>query len=191
VSDPLGETLADLTGVWHDRLTAVDGSGRAVAHDPHGGIPGEFPYDNLVYIDFDGTRFVQTSVVLSGRDAAVRTFEAHRRGDTLRFVPLGPGAPAIVGISPVRGHLWFVAEPITHEGISRYAEPDHIHVEGARRWRHTVLWRHGELVRVMHVAGDLLSRDVGVRHADDPRGTDGGVHDALSEVDMYREGGTR
>lgn len=187
----LAATLGALAGIWRDRLTAVDGSGNDVSYDPHGGIPGEFPYENLVYVDFDGECFRQTSVVLAGRAPAVRTFEAHRVGETLRFVPLGPGAPAIVGISPVRGHLWFVAEPITHEGISRYAEPDHIHVEGDRRWRHTVLWRHGELVRVMHVAGERLARSATVRHESDPRGATGGVHDALSEVDMYQARGAR
>lgn len=185
----LVDTLGDLVGVWHDQLSAVDGAGEPVSYDAHGGVPGEFPYQNLVYIEFDGDRFVQTSVVLSGREPAVRTFEAHRTGDTLRFVPLGPGAPTIIGISPVRGHLWFVAEPITHEGITRYAEPDHIHVDGERRWRHTVLWRHGALVRVMYVAGELLSRDTTVRHQRDPRGVAGDVHDQRSEVEMYQAQG--
>ena len=105
-------SLSDLRGVWRDRLTAVDGSGRDVTHDPHGGVPGAFPYENLVYIDFDGERYVQTSVVSSRRDPAVRTFEARRNGETLVFTTLGPGAPNIVGISPVRGHLWFVADDI-------------------------------------------------------------------------------
>jgi len=141
-----------------------------------------------VYIDFDGERFVQTSVVLSGREPAVRTFEARRRDDTLVFTPLGPGAPTIIGVSAVRGHLWFVADDIVHDGISRYAEPDHIHVEDDRRWRHTVLWRHGALVRVMHVAGSLLSRDTSRRRDDDPRGVDGPVHDTRSEVEMYDAG---
>lgn len=187
-SSALVATLSDLRGVWRDRLTAVDGAGRVVNHDPHGGVPGAFPYENLVYIDFDGERFVQTSVVLSGREPAVRTFEARRRDDTLVFTPLGPGAPTIIGVSAVRGHLWFVADDIVHDGISRYAEPDHIHVEGDRRWRHTVLWRHGALVRVMHVAGSLLSRDTSRRRDDDPRGVDGPVHDTRSEVEMYDAG---
>lgn len=188
-SSALAATLLDLRGVWRDRLTAVDGSGREVTHDPHGGVPGAFPYENLVYIDFDGEHFVQTSVVSSGRDPAVRTFEARRNGETLVFTRLGPGAPNIVGISPMRGHLWFVADDILHDGISRYAEPDHVHVEGDRRWRHTVLWRHGSLVRVMHVAGSLLGRDTSRRRSDDPRGADGPVHDTRSEVEMYEAGG--
>ena len=184
-------TLADLVGVWHDHLSAVDGAGRAVAFDPHGGIPGEFPYENLVYIDFDGTRFTQTSVVVSGRAPAIRTFEASLEGDTLRFVPLGPGAPDIVGISPVRGELWFVADSIVHDGITRYAEPDHIRVDGDRRWRDTVLWRYGDVVRVMHVSGQRLTRDTSRRADIDPRGSVGSVHDDRSEVEMYRDGGGR
>ena len=184
----LRETLGALVGVWRDHLSAVDQNGIAIAYDPHGGVPGEFPYENLVYIDFDGDNFVQTSVVLSGRDTAVRTFEAKRVDETLVFTPLGPGAPRIVGVSPVLGHLWFVADDIVHDGISRYAEPDHIRVDGDHRWRDTVLWRHGTIVRVMHVRGELLTRDTSRRLDIDPRGVSGRVHDIRSEVEMYEAG---
>ncbi|MEY3493002.1 MAG: hypothetical protein RL413_420, partial [Actinomycetota bacterium] len=99
------DNLHSLRGVWREELSAVDENGSPIAHDPHGGVPGPFPYEVLVYIDFDGARFAQTTVVLAGREQAVRTFEAAVRGDVLEFVSLGPGAPRIVGVSQGPGAL--------------------------------------------------------------------------------------
>ena len=183
--------LDSLRGVWHDELTAVDENGAPIAYDPHGGVPGEFPYEVLVYIDFDGRHFVQTTVVLSGRANAIRTFEADIVGDVLEFVPLGPGAPRIVGVSQGPGALWFVADTVAAESIQRYAEPDFIRVDGDRRWRHTVLWRNGDLRRFLMVRGRRVSSDPTVRHDLDPRGMAGPVHETRSEVEIYDAKGGR
>ncbi len=185
------ENLTALRGVWREELSAVDENGVAVDHDPHGGVPGAFPYEVLVYIDFDGVRFAQTTVVLAGREQAVRTFEASVTGDVLEFVPLGPGAPRIVGVSQGPGALWFVADTVAAEAIQRYAEPDFIRIDGDRRWRHTVLWRNGALRRFLMVKGRRISNDTSTRHSLDPRGAVGPVHDLRSEVDIYAAKGSR
>jgi len=179
------DNLFSLRGVWREELSAVDENGDTISHDPYGGVPGAFPYQVLVYIDFDGARFAQTTVVLSGREPAVRTFEASVKADVLEFVPLGPGAPRIVGVSQGPGALWFVADTVAAEAIQRYAEPDFIRIDGDRRWRHTVLWRNGALRRLLMVKGHRISPDTSVRHDLDPRGVDGPVHDLRSVVDIY------
>ena len=184
-SEQLSADLTAMCGVWRDHLRARDGAGRELFDDPHGGAPGAFPYENLVYVDFDGERYIQTNVVLSGRAPHQRTFTATVTDDVLRFDVLGPDAPAHVGISGGPGLIWFVAEHIADAGVGRYAEPDLIRIEGERRWRNTVLWRHGELARVLDVSGERLGTDVSQPHELDPRGRDAQVHGERSVTKNY------
>jgi hypothetical protein len=180
--------LAAMVGVWRDHLVAFDLHGAAVDHDPHGGVPGPFPYDNLVYVDFDepsGT-YRQTNVTLPvERQLAVRTFEASVTDGVLRFARLGPDAPEHVGVSGGPGLIWFVSQRNTDKGLQRYAEPDLIRIEGDRRWRHTVLWRNGELVRTMLVEGDRLTGDTSGLHPLDPRPAGTAVHATRSVTTHY------
>lgn len=178
----LAEDLFAMRGVWHDTLRAFDREGIEVSEDPHGGVPGPFPYDNLVYFDFDGSTVTQTNVTFRGREPKSRTFEsdlvAHDRGGAiLKFRRLGPDAPQHVGVSGGPGIIWFVPESWGEPGLARYSEPDHIRLDGDRRWRTTVLYRHGPLVRTMFVEGTRITADTSRTHHLDPRGTDAAVHE--------------
>lgn len=179
-----------MRGVWRDRLQAFDPHGNEIVDDRAGGAPGPFPYENLVYVDFDGARYTQTNVVLDGRPFHQRTFTAAVADGVLRFDALGPDAPDHVGISGGPGLIWFVAERTTDQGLARYAEPDLIRIEGRRRWRNTVLWRHAELARTLHVTGELLSDDPTRQHDLDPRGKNHPVHGERSTTHNYSEAGT-
>ena len=188
----LTQDLFAMVGVWHDHLTAWDTRGHALDHDPFGGVPGPFPYDNLVYCDFDGTVWTQTNVTFRGRDLAVRTFEADVADGTLTFRRLGPEAPEHVGVSGGPGLIWFVSRSLADPGLQRYCEPDLIRLEvpsdgsPARRWRTTVLWRDAELVRPMLVEGVRVSVDASRPHDGDPRGADAAVHQDRSVTEHYR-----
>jgi hypothetical protein len=57
-------------------------------------------------------------------------------------------------------------------------EPDFIMLTSpTTRVRHTVLYRGGIAVRTLTARGDKLSDDASKRHALDPRGADGPVHE--------------
>ena len=177
MGDQLGRDLASMTGVWHDHLEAFDPDGTPIVHDEHGGVPGPFPYDNLVYFDFDGSTVTQTNVTFAGREPKVRTFESDLVDGVLRFRRLGPEAPQHVGVSGGPGVIWFVPESWNEPGLNRYSEPDHIRIEGESRWRTTVLYRNGPLVRTMMVTGTRLSGETSERHHLDPRGPGSPVHE--------------
>ena len=185
-----------MVGVWHDVLTAFDLSGRPVTDDPFGGVAGPFPYENLVYCDFDGAVWTQTNVTFRGRPAHSRTFEADVTDGVLSFRRLGPDAPRHVGISGGPGLIWFVADSMADPGLQRYCEPDLIRLDTtpevvgqpARRWRTTMLWRDAELVRPLLVEGTRLTVDTSRPHHWDPRGPDVAVHGTLSTTDQYRSG---
>lgn len=180
--------LTAMTGVWHDILTARDIAGAPLPFDPHGGVPGPFPYENLVYVQFepDSGLYRQTNVTFRGREPHARTFEADVSQGILRFRRLGPDAPQHVGISAGPGLIWFVSEQMGEEGLKRYCEPDFIRLEGNRRTRDTVLWRAGTLVRTLHVEGHLLTTEVQARHPLDPRGPEGPVHEPRASTQQYR-----
>lgn len=190
MSDQLLTDLASMRGVWRDTLRAHAPDGTELTHDAHGGVPGAFPYENLVYVDLqvdDGIgRYTQTNVVLSGREFHQRTFTATVADGQLRFDVLGPEAPEHVGVSGGAGLIWFVAERSTDDGLRRYAEPDLIRVDGERRWRTTVLWRDGVLARLLEVEGVLLDRDTTRPHQLDPRGAERPVHGDRSVTTNYR-----
>lgn len=183
----LADDLASMVGVWHDHLTAHAPDGAEIVDDVHGGVPGPFPYDNLVYVDFDRAtgEYRQTNVAFRGRDPHVRTFEADVTDGVLRFRRLGPEAPHHVGISAGPGLIWFVSESVLDEGLTRYCEPDFITVHGNTRTRDTVLWRHGALARTLHVDGTRLSTDTSRRHELDPRGPGHASHEARSTTTHY------
>ncbi|MFM7065045.1 MAG: hypothetical protein ACKO04_16405 [Actinomycetes bacterium] len=196
----LADDLSSMVGVWHDRLTAWDATGVELQEDPFGGVPGPFPYENLVYCDFDGRTWRQTNVTFRGRPVHQRSFEADVVDGTLRFRTLGPEAPVHVGVSGGPGLIWFVAEQLGHPGLQRYCEPDLIRIEvpenesaehPARRWRTTVLWRDGVLVRPMLVEGIRLTRDTSRPHALDPRGPDAEVHGDRSSTRQYVDRSSR
>jgi hypothetical protein len=184
---PLVDTLLAMRGVWHDVLTARDPQGRVVVDDPHGGTPGPFPYENLVYCDFDGTHWVQTNVTFRGRPAKWRSFRATVEGDILYFHKLGPEAPTHIGVGAGPGLIWFLPEAID-DAWQRYSEPDYIQVEGDTRRRSTVLYRDGRFVRTMEVVGTRLAATAERRVALDPRGTDGPVHEEISVTHAFQGG---
>ncbi|MEZ5267242.1 MAG: hypothetical protein R2789_01280 [Microthrixaceae bacterium] len=92
-----------MTGVWHDHLEAFDPEGTPIAHDEHGGVPGPFPYDNLVYFDFDGSTVTQTNVTFAGREPKVRTFESDLVDGVLRSGASAPRPHSTWGCPVVRG----------------------------------------------------------------------------------------
>lgn len=180
--------LAAMRGVWHDHLVAYDPGGALVSDDPHGGQPGPFPYDNLVYVDFDGERFRQTNVTCRGRPLHVRTFTGRidPAAGVLRFDPLGPNDPGHIGVAAGPGTLVFVAERNDGPAVARYDEPDFIKQSGDQRVRTTVLYRHGAVVRTMTASGTRVAADPTVRVDWDPRGQDGPVHHDRSVTEVYR-----
>lgn len=186
MSSRLATDLASMVGVWHDHLVAFGADGTPMAYDRHGGIPGSFPYDNLVYVDFDGRTLTQTNVTFAGREPKVRTFESDLDGGVLRFRRLGPDAPQHVGVSGGPGIIWFVPEVWDEPGLARYSEPDQIRIDGDRRWRSTVLYRDGLLVRTMLVTGERLDTNTKTRHGSDPRGPGTPVHEARDVTQHFR-----
>lgn len=189
MGSPLADDLAAMAGVWHDHLEAFEPGGIPVSEDPHGGVPGPFPYDNLVYLDFDGTTVTQTNVTFRGRETKVRTFESDLVDGVLRFRRLGPDAPQHIGVSGGPGIIWFVPESWNEPGLGRYSEPDHIRIDGDRRWRTTVLYRHGPLVRTMLVTGERVGADTSTRHELDPRGPGVEVHERRDVTHHFRTPG--
>lgn len=191
----LTDDLFAMVGVWHDVLTAYDLNGRAIDDDPFGGVAGPFPYENLVYCDFDGSTWTQTNVTFVGRPLHQRTFVADIASgadgadDVLRFRRLGPDAPSHVGVSGGPGLIWFVAESLAEPGVQRYCEPDLIRLDvdadPARRWRTTVLWRDGVLVRPMLVEGTRVGTDPTTLHHLDPRDPDTPVHGDRTQTRQY------
>lgn len=177
------QTLRAMVGTWHDRLEAFTPAGQPVSHDEFGSTVGAYPYDNLVYVDFDGERYVQTNVLFRGRPLHVRTFTGTMRDGVLFFDHLGPEAPQHVGVSAGPGRIVFTSRRLDDAGLLQYAEPDYVQLVGdERRERTTVLYRGGELVRTLRVTGVRLSRRTTTRHELDPRGADGPVHDGLPQT---------
>jgi hypothetical protein len=184
----LTDDLARMAGVWLDHLVAYHPDGSPMTHDPHGTSPGPFPYDNLVYIDFDGERYTQTNVTFRGRPMHVRSFRAGVVDGVLRFETLGPNDPGHVGVSGGRGLIWFVPQRNDIEALTRYSEPDHIRLlSDDQRTRATTLYRHGELVRIMTVSGVRLAERADERIGWDPRGAAGDVHEVRSTTTVFAE----
>ena len=108
----VGHTLSQMAGVWHDRVEIYSLDGTLLAQDPSSGTPGSAPFENLVYISFDGERYVQTNVAYRGRPLASRTFSGRLIEGILHFDILGPNDPGHIGISGGPGILFFVASQL-------------------------------------------------------------------------------
>jgi hypothetical protein len=175
-----------MRGIWHDRCEYFELDGTPKFHDDNGGTPGASPYENIVYIDFDGENYRQTNVCFRGRPLHVRSFEAQMRDEILRFNKLGEGDGGHVGVSGGIGILIFTPMLID-DSWTRYSEPDFIRIEGDRRTRNTMLYRNGKLVRTLSVVGTRLSPVADKRVSFDPRGEIGEVHDIQSVTEVFRK----
>jgi hypothetical protein len=182
----VSDNLSLFHGVWHDVISAHRPDGSEFAFDEFGGTPGPVPYEQLVYLDFDGARLTQTNVVLRGRDPHARTFGGSVVDGVLVFDALGPQAPTMLGVSGGPGVLVFLPERVDDDAVGRFHDPDYIrHLGGDQRTRTTTLYRDGELKRVLTVRGTRVSTDPGVRLPWDPRGASGPVHDGTIVTRVY------
>jgi hypothetical protein len=179
------ENLRALRGVWHDRLAATAPDGTPLTFDPHGGTPGPVPYENLVYIDVDGDRYLQTNVVLRGRSNQVRSFTGSVVDGLLVFDALGPEDPGHVGVSGGPGVLVFLPRRLDAPSLQRFSDPDVIVFDARTRTRITTLYRHAEVVRVLTVSGYRVAENPSVRVRWDPRGAEGPVHEHRSTTRVY------
>lgn len=176
----VGHNLMLLRGTWHDHIELYNLDGTPLDDDSGAGSgsPGPGPFDNLVYIDFDGESFALTNVHIRGRAPAAKTFTGRLRENLLVFDPLGPGAYENVGMSGGPGILTFNARQLG-AASNVYMEPDFIMLTApGERVRHTVLYRNGAAVRTLTARGTRLGPTCDRRHALDPRGQDGQVHEA-------------
>jgi hypothetical protein len=181
------ETLWRMAGVWHDRIRLFHLDGRHLGDDTAAGsgTPGASPFENLVYIAFDGVALSLTNVHVAGRPPIAKTFTGRMKDGLLHFDPLGPGAYVNVGMSGGPGVLTFNADRLG-PGCDVYMEPDFILLTGPRsRIRHTVLYRRGRAERTLTAIGEKLADDVTRRHPMDPRGPDGPVHEAPFQSDIW------
>ncbi len=160
--------------------------GRPLDEDSKAGSPGESPFENLVYIDFDGQRLTITNVHLRGRSASAKTFTGRIVEGLLVFDSLGPGAYENVGMSGGPGVLTFTARRLD-KATDVYMEPDFIIVTGpGERTRHTVLYRDGLALRTLTARGKRISATCDARHELDPRGTDGPVHEEPFQAEIWK-----
>lgn len=179
-------------GVWHDHLQGYHPNGEPMATDAYGGSPGPYPYEQLVYIDFDGERYQQTNVVVRGRDRHQRSFSGRIEDGVLVFDRLGPEAPRTVGVSGGAGVLVFLPERVDDASITRFTDPDFIrYLGGDQRTRTATLYRGGVLRRVLSVSGTRVSHDPGRRVSWDPRGPEGPVHVGERVTHVYAEAAPR
>lgn len=186
---PIGSTaynLALMRGIWIDRCEYFELDGTPKFFDDSGGTPGASPYENIVYIDFDGINYRQTNVCFRGRPLHVRSFEAKIIDGILRFNTLGEGDGGHIGISGGIGILIFTPMMID-DSWTRYSEPDFIRLDGDRRTRNTMLYRHGKLVRTLSVVGHRISPVANQRASFDPRGANGEVHDIQSVTEVFKK----
>jgi hypothetical protein len=175
----VGHNLLQLRGTWHDHIELYNLDGTPLDDDSTAGSgsPGPGPFDNLVYIDFDGEHFSLTNVHIRGREPSVKTFTGSMQNNLLVFDPLGPGAYENIGMSGGPGILTFNARKLG-EATHIYMEPDFIMLTApGERVRHTVLYRHGEAIRTLTAKGTRLLPTCDNRHLLDPRGPDGPVHE--------------
>ncbi len=187
-SSPIGSTAYNLSllhGTWHDRVELFELDGQPLKHDPKAGSPGESPFENLVYIDFDGERLTLTNVHLKGRATSTKTFTGRMRDGVLVFDSLGPGAYENVGMSGGPGILTFTARNLS-QSTDVYMEPDFIIVTAAgERTRHTVLYRDGQAIRTLTARGKRIAPTCETRHEMDPRGSDGPVHEKPFQAEIW------
>ena len=183
----VGETLTAMQGVWHDHIQLYLLNGDVLADDPWSGTPGSAPFDNLVYVEFDGENYRQTNVTFRGRPLHVRSFRGVLQDGLLKFGNLGPNDPLHIGTAAGPGRIIFSPQQVT-AAWSNYVEPDFIHLTGAgQRTRTTLLYRHGVAVRTLHASGYMLSPDPSVRVSCDPRGASGPVHELPKPTTSFQK----
>ncbi len=183
----VGHTLNQMHGVWHDHieLFKLDGSPLDDDSGAGSGTPGPGPFDNLVYLDFDGERLQLTNVHIRGREPSAKTFTGRLRDGVLVFDPLGPGAYENIGMSGGPGLLTFNARCLD-SATQLYMEPDFILLTApGQRVRHTVLYRHGEAQRTLTARGTRLWPGCEQRHPLDPRGAEGPVHETPFQSSIW------
>jgi hypothetical protein len=184
----VGYNLMLLRGTWHDHIELYNLDGTPLDDDSSAGSgsPGPGPFDNLVYIDFDGQNLSLTNVHIRGREASAKTFTGKMRDDLLVFDPLGPGAYENVGMSGGPGILTFNARKLG-AATDTYMEPDFIMLTApGERVRHTVLYREGEAVRTLTAKGTRLLPTCDERHHLDPRGSGGPVHEPAFQSPIWQ-----
>jgi hypothetical protein len=176
-----------MSGVWHDRLETFHLNGSPLAQDELSGTPGPSPWENLVYVQCDGTTYVQTNVAFRGRPLHVRTMTGEIRDGILRFDRLGPNDPGHVGVSAGEGIVIFTTERMD-AAADVYNEPDLLRIGAERRTRYTFLYRNGALVRTLRAAGTRIAESADRRVEIDPRGVEGPVHEARSVTHVFTRG---
>jgi hypothetical protein len=171
-------TLHQMVGVWHDKVTLYHLDGTPLDDDTQAGsgTPGASPFENLVYISFDGDRFALTNVHIAGRPLNAKTFRGGMRDGLMVFDSLGDGAFENVGVSGGLGILTFNALNLG-AACEVYMEPDFIILlSPTQRVRHTVLYRGGRAVRTLTAHGTKLSDHGDRRHPLDPRPDSEPIH---------------
>lgn len=181
----VSDTLRQLRGTWHDRVQLFQLDGTPLEYDALAGSPGPGPFENLVYIDFDGTTMTQTNVTFRGREASAKTFSARIDKGVLVFDSLGKGAYENIGMSAGPGAISYSARHLS-DGCQHYFEPDFIQLTGPdTRIRTTLLYRDGKAIRTLRAEGVRLSNDCQQRHKYDPRGLEGPVHELQAQSDVW------
>ncbi len=183
----VGHTLMQMRGIWHDSVELFELDGRPLDDDTQAGsgTPGMSPFDNLVYIDFDGVKLTLTNVHFRGRPLSAKTFTARMEDGVLVFDALGKGAYENIGVSGGPGILTFNARELG-KAAEIYMEPDFIILLGpGQRIRHTLLYRDGVAVRTLTAKGTRLSPTCDQRHPLDPRGVEGPVHEAPFQSNIW------
>ncbi len=176
----VSSTLLAMRGVWHDVIHLYELDGSELKNDANAGsgTPGDSPFENIVYLDFDGTNLTLTNVHIKGRPVAAKTFTGKIVNDLLVFDPLGKGAYENIGMSGGAGIITFNARQLSR-ATDIYMEPDFImQLSPTERVRHTVLYRHKMAARTLTAKGKKLSDDCSIRHAVDPRAEGENVHEA-------------
>lgn len=184
----VAQTLSAMAGVWHDKITLYHLDGTPLDDDTQAGsgTPGASPFENLVYISFDGHNFALTNVHIKGRPLSAKTFRGKMVDGLMVFDALGDGAFENVGMSGGPGILTFNARQLG-KACEVYMEPDFIILTGPQqRVRHTVLYRGGLAVRTLTARGHKLSDDATHRHPLDPRGPIGAVHEETFTSTIWR-----
>ncbi len=184
---PDGSVFANLMamrGVWHDRLQGYAPDGMPFDFDEFGAVQGPYPFEYLVYIDFDGQTYQQTAVVVAGRAPAARSFSAEFEDGVLKFASNGPGDPGILGVSGGPNMLVFTPRVLA-DTLWNFHDPDWITFTPTTRQRVTTLYRGGELKRILRVDGVRVADLPDRRVSWDPRGTDGPVHAERLTSNVY------
>lgn len=184
----VGHTLMQMRGIWHDSIECFELDGAPLDDDTTAGsgTPGSSPFDNLVYVDFDGEFLKLTNVHFRGRPGTAKTFTGQLKDGVLVFDPLGDGAYENIGMSGGPGILTFNARELS-KATDVYMEPDFIILTGTgQRVRHTVLYKDGKATRTLTAHGIRLSPSCEKRHELDPRGTNGPVHEQAFKASIWQ-----